>query len=272
MVSLLERALRQCGWHVDDCRWRKIPASSNATYQVQHQGRHYCLRLHNAQLERDREQEFRIWQRLATIQLMPTLYRFTPSFSLSQWLPQASPAEPTPEQALTLLQQLAAQTPWACAAGCHHVDYRLLYQLDAVEVTQLILQLPDTVDWRQQVSDWLADYHGSRLSAAFVHQDLPGNILQQGGRLWLIDVEYAGLGHPYWDLAALARGYTPAQRHQLWLDYLYHIEAPTDATERRAWCACQWLVEWLIALWYQRFFPGYQQQQQALDTLRTLAF
>jgi Ser/Thr protein kinase RdoA (MazF antagonist) len=37
------------------------------------------------------------------------------------------------------------------------------------------------------------------------HNDLnPGNLLWDGARVWLIDWEAAGLGHPYYDLATLA--------------------------------------------------------------------
>jgi aminoglycoside phosphotransferase (APT) family kinase protein len=37
------------------------------------------------------------------------------------------------------------------------------------------------------------------------HNDVnPGNFLWDGARAWLVDWEFAGLGHPYYDLASLA--------------------------------------------------------------------
>lgn len=39
----------------------------------------------------------------------------------------------------------------------------------------------------------------------FCHNDLmPGNFLDAGDRMWLIDWEYGGFGHPYFDLAGFA--------------------------------------------------------------------
>jgi thiamine kinase-like enzyme len=40
---------------------------------------------------------------------------------------------------------------------------------------------------------------------AFCHNDLmPGNLLEDRDRIWLIDWEYAGIGHPLFDVAGLA--------------------------------------------------------------------
>jgi thiamine kinase-like enzyme len=40
---------------------------------------------------------------------------------------------------------------------------------------------------------------------AFCHNDLmPGNLLEDPDRIWLIDWEYAGIGHPLFDIAGLA--------------------------------------------------------------------
>jgi thiamine kinase-like enzyme len=39
---------------------------------------------------------------------------------------------------------------------------------------------------------------------AFCHNDLmPGNLIEASGRLWLIDWEYAGIGHPLFDVAGV---------------------------------------------------------------------
>ncbi len=65
-------------------------------------------------------------------------------------------------------------------------------------------RLPDDID------DLLEDARGlSRQIAPFVpvlcHNDLlPANILDDGRRVWLIDWEYAGVGHPLFDLAGVS--------------------------------------------------------------------
>jgi aminoglycoside phosphotransferase (APT) family kinase protein len=65
------------------------------------------------------------------------------------------------------------------------------------------------------------------------HNDLlPGNILV-GARLWLIDWEYAGYGHPLFDLGGIAgnNGFTPAEERLL-LE-VYHDAPLSDALWRR---------------------------------------
>ena len=49
----------------------------------------------------------------------------------------------------------------------------------------------------------------SRMIAAYVptlcHNDmLPANVLDDGGRVWIVDWEYAGMGHPLFDLAGFS--------------------------------------------------------------------
>ncbi len=59
-------------------------------------------------------------------------------------------------------------------------------------------------------------------TAVLGHNDLlPGNTLDDGDRLWLIDWEYAGLGTPLFDLAGLASnaGYDEGQVERLLLAY-----------------------------------------------------
>lgn len=69
------------------------------------------------------------------------------------------------------------------------------------------------------------------------HNDLlPGNILTDGARLWLIDWEYGGLGNPLFDLGGLAgnNGFTPDQERALLTAHDGH--AP-DAARWRAYGA-----------------------------------
>jgi thiamine kinase-like enzyme len=88
------------------------------------------------------------------------------------------------------------------------------------------------------------------MPVAFGHHDLlPGNFLDDGRRLWLIDWEYAGFGTPMFDLANLADNADYDDDLQTRLLALYFGEQP-DAATRRAFAAMKIasaLREWLWA-------------------------
>ena len=67
---------------------------------------------------------------------------------------------------------------------------------------------------------------------ALCHNDvLAGNVLDDGARLWLVDWEYGGVGHPLFDLANLAGhgGYDDARQRALLAAYRGTTEAdPAD--------------------------------------------
>ena len=66
------------------------------------------------------------------------------------------------------------------------------------------------------------------------HNDLlPGNLLDDGDRLWLIDWEYAGFNSPLFDLANLASNNDLAPDQEDGLLEAYHERAPDDDLRRR---------------------------------------
>lgn len=68
----------------------------------------------------------------------------------------------------------------------------------------------------------------------FGHNDLlPGNFLDDGDRLWLIDWDYGGFNTPLFDLGGLAsnNGFSPAQRDDLLA--IYYGRAPDDGLRLR---------------------------------------
>lgn len=68
----------------------------------------------------------------------------------------------------------------------------------------------------------------------FGHNDLlPGNFLDDGDRLWLIDWDYGGFNTPLFDLGGLAsnNGFSPAQRDELLA--IYYGRAPDDQLRLR---------------------------------------
>jgi thiamine kinase-like enzyme len=72
---------------------------------------------------------------------------------------------------------------------------------------------------------------------AFCHNDLlAANLIDDGGRLWLIDWEYGGLNAPLFDLANLASNNALDAAQIDWLLGAYDGRAP-DARRRRAFAA-----------------------------------
>lgn len=87
------------------------------------------------------------------------------------------------------------------------------------------------------------------LPVVYGHHDLlPGNVLDGGDRLWLIDFEYAGFGTAMFDLAGAASnaGMDAAEAGELLAAYFGH--AP-DAATRRAFDAMQCASLMREAMW-----------------------
>ncbi|HKE18067.1 MAG TPA: phosphotransferase [Kofleriaceae bacterium] len=87
------------------------------------------------------------------------------------------------------------------------------------------------------------------------HNDLnPGNILWDGARAWLVDWEVAGLGHPFYDLAALAMF---LQLGDAAVDGLLAQQErrPVDDAERATFAALRRLVALLCGLLFASLVP-----------------
>ncbi|MFO1081837.1 MAG: choline/ethanolamine kinase family protein [Reyranellaceae bacterium] len=87
------------------------------------------------------------------------------------------------------------------------------------------------------------------LPIAFGHHDLlPGNLIDDGSRLWLIDWEYAGFGTAMFDLANLSSngGFDAAHDAALLESY---FGAPADAALGRAFAAMKAASALREALW-----------------------
>lgn len=91
---------------------------------------------------------------------------------------------------------------------------------------------------RNDIPRWLADV--DRLEAAqvplpivFGHHDLlPGNFMDDGGRLWLIDWEYGGFGTAMFDLANIAANNSFSEEDERRLLEIYFDGMPDEATQR----------------------------------------
>ena len=87
------------------------------------------------------------------------------------------------------------------------------------------------------------------LPLVFGHHDLlPGNFLDDGRRLWLIDWEYAGFGTPMFDLANLADNADYDDELETRLLTLYFDRSPDEAT-RRAFTAMKLASSLREMLW-----------------------
>ena len=87
------------------------------------------------------------------------------------------------------------------------------------------------------------------LPIVFGHNDLlPGNFLDDGEKLWLIDFEYAGFGTAMFDLAGAASnaGMDDAESEELLTVY---FDGPPDAALRRAHAAMQCASLLREAMW-----------------------
>ncbi|MET0314153.1 MAG: choline/ethanolamine kinase family protein, partial [Hansschlegelia sp.] len=83
------------------------------------------------------------------------------------------------------------------------------------------------------VADWLEGVAGPS-QVVFAHNDLlPGNFIDDGDKIWLIDWDYGGFNCPLFDLGGLAsnNGFDADQRDAL-LE-IYFERAPDDAMRRR---------------------------------------
>jgi thiamine kinase-like enzyme len=95
---------------------------------------------------------------------------------------------------------------------------------------------------------------------ALTHNDLmPGNLIDDGTRLWLIDWEYAGFGAPLFDLASLAVDNALDEAAQETLLAAYCRRAPS-ATLRRRFAAMRIAAALRESLWAR-----VQQRHATLD-------
>ncbi len=80
------------------------------------------------------------------------------------------------------------------------------------------------------------------------HNDLmPGNLIDAGSRMWLVDWEYSGIGHPLFDLASAAANAAFADDDDCALLAAYEPEAfERSLAELRIFKAVSWLRE---SLW-----------------------
>jgi thiamine kinase-like enzyme len=92
---------------------------------------------------------------------------------------------------------------------------------------------PDRIERLRRIAAELAREAGP-VELALTHNDLmPGNFIDDGARLWLIDWEYGGYGSPLFDLATLVVNNALDAEMRAHLLASYHRRQPSPELERR---------------------------------------
>lgn len=195
---------------------------SNTVWRIDSAAGSYLLRLHSRQQQRaiNRDAEHWAWQQAAAAGIAPQIHHWDPHhrFSLSQYL-NASPLAPEGVSAdkLAALVELISKL--------HQLDSHKLkcHDYAALALSAHSMQ-PCQEPWLRQLcrqaSHWQQLLWQLGPEPCLCHHDpRPANILDDGQQLWLIDFEYAALGSPLFDLAALSGDWPEAQQQALRLAY-----------------------------------------------------
>ena len=117
----------------------------------------------------------------------------------------------TPELAKTRIKQLAATLREIHTKGrqvCGHMQYFSAFQVTRTFVAaarEQGLALPgnDPEALLAEIAE--LEQRIRPFTPTFCHNDpMPGNFLDTGAKIWVIDWEYSGIGHPLFDLAGLS--------------------------------------------------------------------
>ncbi len=201
----------------------------------------------------DRRNESLCQDFAATLGLAPAAVYREPDMVITTWIEgqvlTASDAHQTDVQIrivadLKRLHSAGDQLPGAVLDFCPfetvHAYIRTAQQQHAA--------LPDTLPGLLSKLDQLHD-RITPFRPVLCHNDLlPANWIDDGTRLWLLDWEYAGIGHPFFDLANLSAntGLGDLQDDQLLTAYLSSQPTHAQRTEFRIFKAVSFLRE---SLW-----------------------
>jgi aminoglycoside phosphotransferase (APT) family kinase protein len=187
--------------------------------------------------------EYEIWLTLHQRGCAPELlyWHSNHQFCISKWIDSCG----VPSQAplLALLVTLHTSTP---PDGCPQTD--LLKGIN-LYLDELAIAVDGFSAHFQQLLDRI---ELSQLKSRLCHNDLvSGNIINDGSQLWLIDFEYSGINHPYFDVCSAWMTFIDPQEslNNFAQAYLQAIEGEFNATEQRALASAYELSLWLGLLW-----------------------
>lgn len=227
---------------------------SNHAWTATAGGRRYFVRLSPPDPERlgvDRDSECALLLAVARAGLAPAVVRCDPSSRLlvtsfvdgAAWGREQAVEPQNLARLARALRQLHAL---AVPAGIQQVDFtRQALHLEAQCGAALVAH----GDLATRARDAMALIGAAAAPAVLCHNDLHHlNLVDDGGRLWLVDWEYGGVGDPVFDLASFLCQHDcdPESRRLL-------LEAYGDgpaADLARLDCAC-WLFDYVQWLWYR---------------------
>ena len=238
---------------------RSLPGGlTNHCFLLTLNGADYVLRVegrNSAALDINRNAEFAIHQMAADLQLTPpVLFR---SAEKHYWIRPYIHGRTLRSQDLTppvlkqMLQQLHALHQLTLPADIQHAVPRLSItdkasyywnMLAAQGISHQILNM------RARLQQAMSVMPDERL--CLCHMDpLPANWIEQDGTLTLLDWEYAALGHPLWDIAALLQAANVnAQEQQHLLQEV--IAGKKNKGWDQSWQQANRQMQYLTALWY----------------------
>lgn len=206
--------------------------------------------------------EREIWLTLHQRSIAPELLYWDNDhqFCISKWIDAGG--TPSPAQLVRLLVTLhASPAPDICPL----IDLLkgIRFYLD-----ELAIPVDDFLPHFQQL---LATLELSQLNTGLCHNDLvTGNLINDGSQLWLIDFEYSGINHPYFDVCSAWMSFVDRKEslNDFAKAYLTAIEGVLNATEKSALAAAYELSLWLGLLWALAKQPDWSgQYEQRLNEI-----
>jgi thiamine kinase-like enzyme len=229
---------------------------TNVNYRVDCGGRAYAVRLgtDDPVLGIDRRNELACTRFAARHGLAPRVEYSAPGVLVSEFV-AGTPL--SPDLVRDRIDRIAAVLRAVHTAGASitgHLQYFSPFQVARTYIETAIgrgLDLPDGVGAAALLAEIaeLAARIGP-FAPTFCHDDvMPGNLLDAGDRIWVIDWEYAGIGHPLFDVAGLASNCEFDDAHDRALLSAYHGRVDPGAhAEFRAMKAMAALRESLWAV------------------------
>jgi aminoglycoside phosphotransferase (APT) family kinase protein len=239
---------------IADARLEPIPGGvSNFSWRATNAAGAWFVRLAHplgAMLGADRVNECRVLRSVAGAGVAPRIVCCDPANRLlvTRWidtgttdkLPRASQRRAQTAATLARVHALAVPT------GARDVDF-------AMQARELETRLPSTATIQlapiaRHAFEWLAE---RPVPLVLCHNDLnPLNVLfDQGGRLWLVDWEYAGRGEAAFDLASYASQHTLRSRERQML--VQHYRAAGGEVDEARMAAVTWAFDYVQWLWYR---------------------
>lgn len=147
----------------------------------------------------------------ARLGIGPEVVYSAPGVMVCEFITNAMTLTPELVREPTRLQRIAERVTAIHAAGPELTGHLQLFSpfqvartyMDLAMERGLMLPTDDEAGLRRTVQTLQAGIRP--YTPTFTHNDMmPGNFLDTGDRLWVIDWEYSGLGHPLFDLAGLS--------------------------------------------------------------------